>query len=31
MVEDVYFLVSLEFNVKKDFLRQDLMDSMTET
>ena len=30
MVEDVYLLVWLVFNVKRDFLRQDLVGTMTE-
>ena len=30
MIENVYFLVWLEFNVKKDFLRQDQVDTMAE-
>ena len=30
MVEDVYLLFWLVFNVKKDFFKQDLVDTMTE-
>ena len=30
MIENVYFLVWLEFNVKNDFLRQDQVDTMAE-